>query len=107
MFEEEVIIDEQRKIIKISVKIKKRQLSIEKKKVYTLNPERLIPEKFKNKYFLKSSPDHEISNCDYLHHSNHGEFIFQLKEDPSKQKNNNKKPTRSRARKAQSARSKS
>lgn len=106
MFQEEVTILEDTKTIKIKVKIEMRQTAYDEKKTYKANPERLIPEKFKNRVKLKSKPNYTISNQDLLQHSNSGEWIYEIIESEQKKKNQATRKPRTRTRRKQNSNAK-
>jgi hypothetical protein len=76
---------------KVTVSIKKRKFAIEDKLIYSGDPKSLVPEEFRDKVELVSTPDKKVSNMGKDKYTQSGTWVFQLKEpEPAK------KPTRRR-----------
>tara|TARA_B100000427_G_C15401517_1_gene547868 strand:- start:108 stop:446 length:339 start_codon:yes stop_codon:yes gene_type:complete len=109
LFVEEVEINNEKTEIKIIVSCEKRKLATEEKMVYTGEVLKLIPEQFKDKVKLISSPVKKVSNLNFLDHTNIGLWIFEIREKRESEKKDEEKPKRttrsrrsnSRARKQQ------
>jgi hypothetical protein len=68
--------------IKITISCEMRKFSDEEKSVYeSARIMNLIPEGFRNKVNLLSSPTKKISNVDYNNCTNFGEWIFEIIKD--------------------------
>lgn len=76
---------------KVTVSIKKRKFAIEDKLIYSGDPKSLVPEEFRDKVELVSTPDKKVSNMGKDKYTQSGTWVFQLKEAAP-----TKKPTRRR-----------
>lgn len=76
---------------KVTVSIKKRKFAIEDKLIYSGDPKSLVPEEFRDKVELVSTPDKKVSNMGKDKYTQSGTWVFQLKEEEP-----TKKPTRRR-----------
>lgn len=84
---------------KITVSIKKRKFAIEEKLIYSGDPKSLIPEEFRDKVELVSTPVKKVSNMGKDKYIQSGTWVFQLKEEkpiPAVEPEPVKKPTRRR-----------
>lgn len=84
---------------KVTVSIKKRKFAIEEKLIYAGNPKSLIPEEFRDKVELVSTPVKKVSNMGKDKYIQSGTWVFQLKEEkpiPVVEPEPAKKPTRRR-----------
>ena len=77
MFQEQVFVLDDN-TIKITVTIEKRKSAFDERLIYKSDPFRLIPETFRNKVKLRSKPSDIISNQNLLHHSNYGEWVYEI-----------------------------
>lgn len=77
MFQEQVFVLDNN-TIKITVTIEKRKSAFDERLIYNSDPSRLIPETFRNKVKLRSKPSDIISNQNLLHHSNYGEWVYEI-----------------------------